>query len=53
MGSLLAKNLKFFEKFWLKDGKFIGGLDEMSIADISAYCELIELMLIGFDFSKY
>ncbi|EFA80226.1 hypothetical protein PPL_07051 [Heterostelium album PN500] len=38
----VAKALHLFEKYWLVEGKqpFINGTD-MSLADISAYCELL------------
>jgi len=39
--------------YFLKDDKFIGGMDDMSIADLSAYFELLQLLLIDFDFSPY
>ena len=32
--------MKLFESFWLNNTKYIGG-DEISIADLSAACELI------------
>jgi len=41
------------ETIWLKDEKFIGGAEEISIADLSAFCELEQLSLIGYDFSSY
>lgn len=34
------KTLTFFEEYWLQDKLFIGGLTELSIADLSAYCEI-------------
>jgi len=44
--------LKALETIWLKDEKFIGGAEEISIADLSAFCELEQLSLIGYDFSS-
>jgi len=41
------------ENYFLKDDKFIGGADEMSIADIGAFFELYELVILDFDFSPY
>jgi len=45
--------LKAVEHLWLTDGNFIGGAEEISIADISAFCELEQLQRIDFDFSGY
>lgn len=45
--------LQFFENYWLKDGHFINGCKEYSIADLSAYCEIVTLKLIQFDISEY
>jgi len=33
--------MAFMDKVWLKDNKFIAGLDNFSLADISAYCEIM------------
>jgi len=41
------------EKIWLKDEKFIGGASDISIADLSAFCELKQLLTIDYDFSAY
>jgi len=49
----LAYTLKMLDTFWLKDGKFMTGLEEISIADLSACCELMQLQFIGFDFAAY
>ena len=45
-------SLKMIEKYWLNNKKFIAG-DDISIADLTAYCELIGLKMINFDFSAY
>jgi glutathione S-transferase len=39
------KAIQNLENIWLKDGPFIGGLSKPSIADISAYGEVIELII--------
>jgi len=39
--------------YFLKEGQFIGGMKEISIADLSAYNELLQLLIIDFDFSPY
>jgi glutathione S-transferase len=44
---------RFFEKFWLKESLFIGGMTLPSIADLSAFCEIIQLQIIQYDFSPY
>jgi glutathione S-transferase len=33
--------------------EFIGGLYEVSIADLSAYCQIAQLLLINFDISSF
>jgi glutathione S-transferase len=38
---------------FLKEDKYINGIDNISLADISCYCELAQLQLINFDLSKY
>jgi len=45
--------LNDLENIWLKDEKFIGGADEISIADLSAFNELSQFRFIDYDFSKY
>ncbi len=44
--------LKKIEEIFLQDKKFLCG-DEMSIADLSACSEIIQLHMVGFDFSQY
>jgi len=46
------RTLKKIEEFFLKDKKYIFG-DEMSIADIAACSEIIQLKMINFDFGPY
>ena len=46
------RTLERIEEFFLKDKKYIFG-DEMSIADIAACSEIIQLKMINFDFSPY
>jgi len=45
--------LKMLETHWLKDRKYIASNDNMTIADLAACCELMQLDLIRFDFSKF
>jgi len=45
--------LNDLENIWLKDEKFIAGADEISIADLSAFNEISEFLLVDYDFSKY
>lgn len=50
----LNRSLKSIDQVFLKDGKYIGGLENPSIADLSCYSELASLNMIGFDwFSNY
>merc|ERR1712170_213205 len=43
-----------FEKFFLLgDAPYIGGLDQISIADIWAACETLQAITVGFDISKF
>lgn len=44
--------LKTMEQHFLKNTKFIYG-DEMTLADLSACCEIMQLKFINFDFSPY
>jgi glutathione S-transferase len=46
LGAAAKTAVKQLQEIWLKDGKFIGGLDEPSIADIFAFGEIIELVLV-------
>ncbi len=50
--SVLKSSLNAMEKFWLGDTKYIA-LDEISIADLSAYCELKQLDIVKYDFSAF
>lgn len=47
------KTLKNIEKIYLKNNrKYLTG-DSMTIADLSAACEIMQMKLVGFDFSKF
>lgn len=48
----VAYVLKTIEGVFLKDNKYLCG-DEMTIADLSAFCELTQLRMINYDFSGY
>lgn len=48
----VAYTLKCMEQNFLKNHKFIYG-DEMTLADLSACCEIMQLKMINFDFSPY
>jgi len=47
------QTLKTFENYFLKDNKFINNMEELSIADISAVCEFINLGFIDFSFKEF
>ena len=49
----LLRMFQLFENIWLKNDLFIGGLPAPSIADLSAFCEIIQLELINFDFTPH
>ncbi|KAG6587223.1 Glutathione transferase, theta class [Phytophthora cinnamomi] len=50
--ALLAKLTGLMEKFLVKD--FVAETDHPTVADIAAYCEFVQVELMGiFDFSKY
>ena len=40
---LLVKSLTKLENFWLKDGRFLVGSSQPTIADISLVCEIMQL----------
>ncbi|KAI7737210.1 hypothetical protein M8C21_012310 [Ambrosia artemisiifolia] len=44
---ILLKSLSMLEKFWLKDGRFLVGGSQPSIADISLVCEIMQLELLS------
>jgi len=48
----LKSALNSFEKYWLGNTKYIS-LNEISIADLSAYCELKQLDVVKYDFSAF
>ena len=50
--SLITKQAELVEKFLVKD--FVAETDEPTIADFAAYCEFVQIQLMGIhDFSKY
>jgi len=49
---LMLFSLKFIDEFFLRDTKFIAG-NEISIADLSAACEVSQGLLVGVDLSVY
>jgi len=49
----VRKSLKYIDEYFLKDKKFIHGLEQLSIADISAACEITQLEMIDFDLTEY
>jgi glutathione S-transferase len=51
--NLLAKTLKFIDQVYLKDKKYIHGLDEPTIADLSCFSELASLFMMNYDFTPY
>ncbi|KAF5772411.1 putative glutathione transferase [Helianthus annuus] len=44
---LLVRSLAKLEDFWLKDGRFLTGSLQPSIADISLVCEIMQLELLS------
>ncbi|KAL4592888.1 hypothetical protein LXL04_005895 [Taraxacum kok-saghyz] len=44
---ILMKSLSKLETFWLKDGRFLVGSSQPSIADISLVCEIMQLQLLS------
>jgi glutathione S-transferase len=50
---ILKKSLKFIEKSVLNSHKFIGDLNEPSIADLSLYGELSQLSLVNYDLTPF
>lgn len=49
---LMMYSLKMIDELFLKENKFLGG-DEISIADLSAACEISQVLLINVDLSGY
>ena len=49
---LMMFSLKTIDSLFLKDTKFIGG-NEITIADLSAVCEISQVLLLGVDLSVY
>ncbi|KAI3716760.1 hypothetical protein L1987_67872 [Smallanthus sonchifolius] len=44
---ILLRSLSRLENFWLKDGRFLVGGSQPSIADISLVCEIMQLELLS------
>ncbi|XP_023752054.1 glutathione S-transferase T1 isoform X2 [Lactuca sativa] len=44
---ILLKSLSELENVWLKDGTFLGGISQPSIADLSLACEVMQLELLN------
>lgn len=49
---LMLFSLKMIDQFFLKDNKFIGG-EEISIADLSAACEVSQVLLLKVDLTQF
>ena len=49
---LMLFSLTFIDQFYLGKNKFIAG-DQISIADLSAVCEVSQVLLLGVDLSGY
>jgi glutathione S-transferase len=49
----VQRSINFIENYFLKDKKYLHGLEDISIADLSCYCELVQLQLIGYSFQNY
>ncbi|RLN57224.1 hypothetical protein BBJ29_006342 [Phytophthora kernoviae] len=49
--ALIEKEFDLLESFLVKD--FIAQTDEPTVADYAAYCEIDQLEMMGYDFSKY
>lgn len=39
----IPKVIKHIDQYFLKDGKYIGGSDDISVADLLGVCELMQL----------
>ncbi|CAI9288887.1 unnamed protein product [Lactuca saligna] len=44
---ILLRSLSKIENVWLKDGSFLGGSSQPSIADLSLACEVMQLQLLS------
>ncbi|POM78024.1 Glutathione S-transferase theta [Phytophthora palmivora] len=50
--TIIAKLVQLMEKFLVKD--YIAETNELTIADVAAYCEFVQIELMGiFDFTEY
>lgn len=49
---MMMYSLKMIDQFFLKDSKYIGG-EEISIADLSAACEIAQVLLMDVDLSVF
>ena len=50
--AILKKSLDIVENYFLKDGKFIGGMDEISIADVEFIGEVTQYWIADYDIYK-
>ena len=46
---ILQKTLDTFETYFLKDFDYIGGCDDITVADLMAICELVQSVYSGYD----
>ena len=46
---VLKRSKRLLEEYFLKENKFIGGAEEISIADLQALCELTQFWMTGID----
>ncbi len=45
----LERSKRLLEEYFLKEGKFIGGAEEISIADLQALCEFTQFLMVSND----
>lgn len=50
---MLEAGFKLINDFFLANSDFINGFNNPTLADLSAYCEIIGMRLVNYDFSKY
>ena len=50
---LFVKVMNQFETLWLRNSPYIGGFEEMTIADLSAACEMYMLNIQGIEIDKW
>ncbi len=46
---ILERSKRLLEEYFLKEGKFIGGAEEISIADLQALCEFTQFWAASTD----